>query len=99
MLQYFDHENIKLCDFLDAISWGDPLCTNDPKVRAERTGLLQDQRLGDILQRWAQPPRQPGSKKRRPQGAAASMTKFAITWTRKSISDELEYLAPTLLSP
>lgn len=98
VMHAFDEVNLKIADFLDAISWGDPACTQDAKIRVERSVLLRDGKLEDILHRWAYPPRQHGSKKRRPQGAYPIMKSFSINFFRDSASTELESLADFLHS-
>ncbi|PPQ88289.1 hypothetical protein CVT26_011433 [Gymnopilus dilepis] len=65
ILDEFDNHNLKVIDFLDALSWGDRACTGDAKIRVERTILLKDAKLKGILHHWAVPPRRQGSNKRR----------------------------------
>jgi hypothetical protein len=99
ILDEMDRINLKLADFLDALSWGDIANTQDPKIRTERTILLRDPKLEGILNRWAHPPRVPGSKKKRPQGATAVMKGFTLKFMKEEISRGLEKLAPFLVSP
>ncbi|PPR00408.1 hypothetical protein CVT26_009693 [Gymnopilus dilepis] len=98
LLEVFDEKNLKVVDFLDAISWGDTACTKDAKVRNERTILLRDKKLGGILHRWARPPRRPGSNKRRALGAYPIMKDFAVDFLKNLASTELERLAKFLHS-
>jgi hypothetical protein len=55
ILQEMDRINLKLSDFLDALSWGDVANAQDPKIRVERTILLRNPKLHSILNRWAHP--------------------------------------------
>ncbi|KAF8876507.1 hypothetical protein CPB84DRAFT_1637610, partial [Gymnopilus junonius] len=98
ILDEFDHQNLKIIDFLDALSWGDTVCTQDPKIRRERTVLLGDKKLEKVLHHWALPPRQRGSKKKRPKGAYPLMKNFATSFLKDQASDELERLGKYLHS-
>ena len=93
-----DKRGFSVAKFLDGLSWGDTACTQDPKIRYERTSLLHDPQLVNILHRWISPPRPPKSKKKQPEGASPAMTQFVIEYTKKTLSDELENLAPYLVS-
>jgi len=99
ILEEMDRINLKLADFLDALSWGDAANTQDPKIHTERTMLLRNPKLESILNRWAHPPRSPGSKKRRPEGATTVMRGFTLKFMTEEISRGLEKLAPNLVSP
>jgi len=99
ILEEMDKIGLKASEFINVLSWGDISSTQDPKIRSERTRLLHDPMLEDILHRWAHPPRLPGSKKKRPQGATVIMRKFSLEFMKKEISQGLEKLAPFLVSP
>ena len=86
ILGEMDHINFKLANFLNALSWGDVANTQDPKICTERTILLCDPKLHSILNRWAHPPRLPGSKKKRPEGATTIMRTFTLKFMQEEIS-------------
>ncbi|KIL55562.1 hypothetical protein M378DRAFT_113742 [Amanita muscaria Koide BX008] len=90
---------INLTLFLDAVSWGDPACTSDAKVRSARTGLMKSQELPSILQRWWKPPRTPGSSNARSAGASHVMTSFARQCYLTAVDLELEKMAALFKSP
>ncbi|KAF9536358.1 hypothetical protein CPC08DRAFT_616862, partial [Agrocybe pediades] len=90
VLEYLDSKHLKVIDFLDGLSWGDTACTQDAKIRSERSILLHSDRLRTILNRWAVPPRTQGSRKARPQGASAVMRSFCLDYVQKETSRELE---------
>lgn len=93
-----DKRGFSVAKFLNGLSWGDTACTQDPKICYERTSLLHDPQLVNILHRWISPPRPPKSKKKQPEGASPGMKQFVIEYTKKTLSDELENLAPYLVS-
>ncbi|KJA16705.1 hypothetical protein HYPSUDRAFT_1059497 [Hypholoma sublateritium FD-334 SS-4] len=97
-LIWMDSRGLSLVKFLNGLSWGDAACTQDPKIRYERTSLLRDPQLAVILQRWISPPRPLKSKKKQPEGASPMMKQFVFEYSKKTLSDELEKLAPYLLS-
>ncbi|OAX35744.1 hypothetical protein K503DRAFT_828099 [Rhizopogon vinicolor AM-OR11-026] len=41
---------------LDLVSWGDPDCITNVKIRYERTALMVSEELSSILRRWHKPP-------------------------------------------
>jgi hypothetical protein len=90
---------INLTIFLDAVSWGDPECTADAKVRSARTGLMKSQELPSILQRWWKPPRTPGSSNARTAGATHVMTSFACQCYLTAVDMELEQMGSLFKSP
>ncbi len=98
-LEFFDSINLKTYDFLDGLSWGDTPCIQDAKIRAERTRLFQSSQLPKILQRWAVPPRQPGSSHARATGGSAVMNNFSIQNVCRIVDQELEAMAKYLKSP
>jgi hypothetical protein len=98
VLLTMEAQDMKVADFLDALSWGNASCIVDPKVRREKTALLHDQRLPSILRRWALPPRSLNSKNRRAEGAGPLIKAFTMDWISNMISEELENIAPHLLS-
>ncbi|KAH9474970.1 hypothetical protein JR316_0012069 [Psilocybe cubensis] len=99
VLKYLDSKNFKIIDFLDGLSWGDMACTQDPKIRTERSLLLNSPKLGDILHRWCCPPRPAGSSKARPKGAFPTMHEFAVGHIGKEVDQELEQISALLKSP
>jgi|SRR6266481_72265 len=73
ILTIMDGLGINLPIFLDALSWGDPECIQDAKIRYSRSALMNGKELPGILQCWWKPPRSSGSKKRWPRGARPVM--------------------------
>ena len=99
ILEQLDEEKLKLVDFLDGLSWGDDACTQDPKIRTERTIFLQSAKLPGILNKWAVPPRKKSSTKRRATGATGQMSEFVWKHISDKMDHELEALGPCLRSP
>ncbi|KAJ3563771.1 hypothetical protein NP233_g8726 [Leucocoprinus birnbaumii] len=99
VLRCMDHVGIKVVDFLDGLSWGTQATTVSPKIQRERTLLLSNPRLQNIIQRWAKPPRSLTSHKKRPEGASTIINTFATSHVHTAASNELEKLASSLLSP
>jgi hypothetical protein len=99
ILEQLDEEKLKLIDFLNGLSWGDDACTQDPKIRTERTIFLQSAKLPEILNKWAVPPRKKGSSKKRAAGATGQMSEFIWKHISDKMDHELEALAPSLRSP
>ncbi|KAJ6582640.1 hypothetical protein DFH09DRAFT_1439496 [Mycena vulgaris] len=89
-LVYMDAVGINLPILLDTMSWGDPACTQDAKIRYERSALLNSVELPGILRRWWKPPRPHGSHRVRPKGAKAAMQDFALYCSREVPELELE---------
>ena len=90
---------INLVLFLDAVSWGDPACIADPKVRSARTVLMKSEELPSILRRWWKPPRTRGSSNARPAGATDVMMSFAHECYLTVVDKELEEMEPLFKSP
>ena len=99
VLEFMSTVNLDLTGFLDALSWGDPSCFNDPKIRYARSSLLKSQRLPIILHRWWKPLRTPGSHNRRPDGATETMKNFALTCLEEIYVKELNNLSESFSSP
>lgn len=99
VLDEMDNQNLEIGEFLDGLSWGDADCNQIAQIRNKRTSLLHDPRLPYIIRRWAYPPRNPASKKARPEGGQALMRRFAIDYIKSVTSAELTALAPSLQSP
>lgn len=99
ILTFMDGHNMTLADFLDAISWGDPHCTLNAKIRNERTILLNSPELPGILRRWWKPPRPRKGKKARPKRARDVMQKFALESAQQVLEEELELLMELFKSP
>lgn len=99
VLEFLDSKHLKVIDFLDGLSWGDRACTQDPKIRTERTHLLHSQRLGEVLQRWTVAPRVKGSSKARSEGASSTMHTLATMHIGRVLDRELEDIGETLESP
>ncbi|KAJ7199391.1 hypothetical protein GGX14DRAFT_572773 [Mycena pura] len=85
--------------FLDALSWGDMACTQDANIRNARTRFFGSSELPSILRRWHKPPRLPGSKWARPQGAKSVMRLFALECSLEFLEEELEMVADIFKSP
>ena len=73
VLEFMSAMNLDLTGFLDALSWGDTSCFNDPKILYARSTLLKSNRLPIILHHWWKPLRTPGSHNKRPDGATETM--------------------------
>ncbi|KAF8154046.1 hypothetical protein B0H34DRAFT_784086 [Crassisporium funariophilum] len=99
ILRIMDTIGINLPIFLDALSWGDEACTQNAKVRYECAALMNSQELAKILRQWLRPERSPGSKRKRPRGAAPTMKAFALECIKNLVDKELRELAPYLASP
>ncbi|KAJ7222322.1 hypothetical protein GGX14DRAFT_326506, partial [Mycena pura] len=99
VLLYMDGVGLDLPILLDAISWGDPACTQDAKIRYERSALLNSAELPGILRRWWKPPRPRGSHRVRPKGAKAAMQDFAFHCSQEVLELELETAADIFKSP
>jgi hypothetical protein len=84
---------------LDGISWGDEECTQNAKIRVDRTQLLNSAELPGILQRWWKPPRSRSGKKKRPKGARAVMQNFAFDCSQQILEEEMEQLVKAFKSP
>jgi len=61
ILRCMDDVGLNLPIFLDLVSWGDPDCIANVKIRYERTALMVSEELPSILRRWHKPPRTLGS--------------------------------------
>ncbi|KAJ7165180.1 hypothetical protein C8R46DRAFT_1035784 [Mycena filopes] len=83
--------------FMDALSWGNPACTQDTSIRNARTRFLGSPELPSLLRRWHKPPRPPQSKDARPKGATSVMEQFAHECL---LEDQPRHTAPRFnLSP
>ena len=91
--------NLDLTGFLDALSWGDHSCFNDPKIRYARSTLLKSECLPIILNHWWKPLRTPGSHNKRPDGATETMQNFALTCLKEIYVKELDNLSESFSSP
>lgn len=99
VLYAMDHNQINLPIFLDALSWGDPDCITDAKIRNARSALMHSKELPGIIRRWWKPPVSPGSHHRRAAGGRDVMESFAEEVMRSTIERELDSLAKVLCSP
>lgn len=99
ILRFMDSIGMNIPIFLDALSWGDNSCTQNAKVRYERSALLNSRELPSIIRRWLKPPRAPGSKKKRARGAAPAIKEVMLECIGEVIDKELEVLGPHLKSP
>ena len=99
VLDFMSTVNFDLTGFLDALSWGDSSCFNDPKIRYARSNLLKSERLPIILHHWWKPLRTPGSHNKRPDGATETMRNFAITCVEEIYVKELSNLSESFSSP
>ena len=101
VLEFMSTVNLDLTSFLDALSWGDPSCFNDSKIRYVRSTLLKSECLLIILHHWWKPLRTPGSHNKRPDGATEIMQKFASTCLEEIYMyvKELNNLSESFSSP
>jgi hypothetical protein len=99
VLDFMSTVNLDLTGFLDALSWGDPSCFNEPKIRYARSSFLKRQRLPIILHHWWKPLRTPGSHNKRPDGATETMQNFALTCLGELYVKELDNLSESFSSP
>ncbi|KAJ7878080.1 hypothetical protein B0H13DRAFT_2545808 [Mycena leptocephala] len=90
---------ITLANLLDGISWGDEECTQNAKIRVDRTQLLNSAELPGILRRWWKPPRSRSGKKKRPKGARAVIQNFAFDCSQQILEEEMEQLVKAFKSP
>lgn len=93
VIDVMESVGLNLISFLDAVSWGDPECIADAKIRAQRSALMTSKTLPSILHRWWHPPRSKGSKDRRPAGARLAMESFASDCMKHMLSEELHAVA------
>ena len=91
--------NLDLTGFLDALSWGDCSCFNDPKIRYARSTLLKSECLPIILHHWWKPLRTPGLHNKRPNGTTETMQNFASTCLKEIYVKELDNLSESFSSP
>ena len=49
VIDFMSTVNLDLTGFLDALSWGDRSCFNDPKIQYARSTLLKSERLPHLL--------------------------------------------------
>ena len=99
VLDFMSTVNLDLTGFLDALSWGDRSCFNDPKIRYARSTLLKSEHLPIILNHWWKPLRTPGSHNKRPDGATETMQNFALTCLKEIYVKELDNLSESFSSP
>ncbi|KAJ3494146.1 hypothetical protein NLJ89_g10870 [Agrocybe chaxingu] len=99
ILEEMDRTNLKFVDFLDGVSWGDQDCTQDAKIRSERTILLHNPKLQSVLHKWAVPPRMTGSKKKRAEGASPVIKAFSVDYICDKVRVEFAEAAAHLSSP
>ncbi|KAH0832216.1 hypothetical protein J3R83DRAFT_13179 [Lanmaoa asiatica] len=99
VLVYMNQLGLNLPLFLDLLSWGDPDCVTDPKIRYERSALMVSEELPSIIARWHHPPRQTNSTHVRAHGASAAIECFAFNCVRDVIDDELEGIGHVLRCP
>ncbi|KAI0630349.1 hypothetical protein C8Q77DRAFT_1219914 [Trametes polyzona] len=101
ILKCMDNNGMNLPMFLDALSWGDEDCVNDPKVRYERTALMVSEELPHILKRWYRAPRTSTSRAHyvRPAGARKALEEFAMDCAAEILDRELESTAHLFRSP
>ncbi|OAX34726.1 hypothetical protein K503DRAFT_645542, partial [Rhizopogon vinicolor AM-OR11-026] len=52
ILRCMDDVGLNLPIFLDLVSWGNPDCITNAKIRYERTALMVSEELPSILRRW-----------------------------------------------
>ncbi|KAJ7718343.1 hypothetical protein B0H16DRAFT_1740112 [Mycena metata] len=90
---------LTVASFMDALSWGSTVCTQDAGIRNARTRFLASPELPSILRRWHKPPRPPQSRDARPAGAAAVMAQFALEISLEILEEELELAANIFESP
>ena len=90
VLGFMSTVNLDLTGFLDALSWGDTGCFNDPKIWYARSTLLKSNHLLIILHHWWKHLRTPGSHNKRPDGATETIQNFAITCLKEIYVKELE---------
>jgi hypothetical protein len=98
VLLLMDWQGINLPILLDAVSWGDADCIQDPKIRYSRSALMNSRELPEILWHWWKPPWATGSRKKRPKGATQVMESFAAECTKVIFNRELEEVASSLIS-
>ncbi|KIJ04333.1 hypothetical protein PAXINDRAFT_142010, partial [Paxillus involutus ATCC 200175] len=90
---------LNLTLFLDLLSWGDPECITNHKIRYERSGLMVSEELPSILERWYKPPRTAGSTSKRAQGARPALERFAFLCVGDVVEAELDGIKDTMHCP
>ncbi|KDQ56803.1 hypothetical protein JAAARDRAFT_132254 [Jaapia argillacea MUCL 33604] len=92
VLSYMTQLNIDLPILLDAVSWGDPECTQDAQVRTTCTTLMCSKELPTIVRRWWKAPCSSRSCKSRPRAARCVMEEFAGECMREVVNGEMDTL-------
>ncbi|GLB41759.1 hypothetical protein LshimejAT787_1003590 [Lyophyllum shimeji] len=95
VLDAMDQAGITLPAFLDAISWGDPACTQDHRVRAARSSLMKSEELPRIVRHWWQPPTSHGKQA---TSAKEAMVDFSQQCLGTIISKEMRAAASLFAS-
>ncbi|KAF9236815.1 hypothetical protein BU15DRAFT_88956 [Melanogaster broomeanus] len=90
VLHYMNTLGLNLPLFLDLLSWGDPECITNHKVRYERSALMVSEELPSIIERWHKPPRTTRSTHKRAQGAKPALERFAFSCVGDVVEGELE---------
>lgn len=95
VLEAVEAEGFNLPLLLDYISWGSPECYSHPKIRNARSVLLHSSLLVNVIERWRDPPRRPGSTEAKPAGAKGVLNPWIFTTARKIIEHEISIIAPS----
>ncbi|KAF9521995.1 hypothetical protein CPB83DRAFT_734955, partial [Crepidotus variabilis] len=99
VLGYLKENQVAFDKFLDAFSWGNEDCIQDPTIRNTRTRFMHSPKLPAILKRWAKPHQSTSYKKKRPKGASTAVTAFALEYVKDLLDKKMEDLAPSMSSP
>ncbi|KAH9846870.1 hypothetical protein C2E23DRAFT_685186, partial [Lenzites betulinus] len=98
VLDTLDAAGLTVADFLRALSWGNPACVTNTRIKNTRTSFLGSPYLLQLLRTWWKPPRSPRSHKSRPKGARQTLKIFALEAIQEVVQDELGAIDPLLRS-
>ncbi|THH14429.1 hypothetical protein EUX98_g9612 [Antrodiella citrinella] len=89
VVTYMKRRGLNLAVFLNAIIWGNPICTSRADVQHERTTFMSSKYLKIVLENWWRPP-----------GGAKSgqqvIQDFAVGCTQEVLTAEMNHIAPSM---
>lgn len=96
IIQAITDEGLTLGRFLAALSWGDPSCISNERIKNVRSSFMGSVQLPELLRTWWKPPRSSKSHKSRPRGARVVMEAFAKEVVEAIAHEELGAIDPLL---
>ncbi|KAI1782004.1 hypothetical protein LXA43DRAFT_1104951 [Ganoderma leucocontextum] len=96
VIQAIANEGLTLGRFLAALSWGDPACVSNERIKNVRASFMGSSQLPDLLRTWWKPLRSLNSHKSRPRGAHSIMEAFAKEVVEVIAHEELGAIDPLL---